>query len=209
MSNHLLRLFMGTCILLLSSCSAPVNAQEAASRTPAPIVSSPTAIKQNVQETGSPTSTPNAPTSIVAKPPATCPTTRPPNVPFVPPAPYPAKPPPAYVGQFWYGTPELWTMLGADGTWYALPHATAGYTQKVFWWRQGYSMDAEPNPELTVTGRRLDAPASSLQASRTTNASADFGQAMLIGVNVPTLGCWEITGHYHGHNLSFVVWVAP
>jgi hypothetical protein len=30
---------------------------------------------------------------------------------------------------------------------------------------------------------------------------------MLIGVHVTTLGCWEITGHYQGRDLSFVVWV--
>jgi hypothetical protein len=100
-------------------------------------------------------------------------------------------------------------MLGTDGTWSALPHDAAGYTQKVFWWRQGYNVVVEPTPSLTVTGRRLDAAAPPLVASGATNASADFGDAMLVGVDVPTLGCWKITGHYQGHDLSFVVWVAP
>jgi hypothetical protein len=31
---------------------------------------------------------------------------------------------------------------------------------------------------------------------------------MLLGVNFPTLGCWEITGHYQGQELIFVVRVA-
>ena len=141
--------------------------------------------------------------------PATCRTTTAPDVPFTPPMPYPAKPPARYVGQFWYGTPELWTMLGADGIWSSLPHSDAGYTQKVFWWNQGYNVDAEPTPKLTVTGRRLDAAASPLVSSGATNASADFGEAMLVGVDIPTLGCWQITGHYRGNELSFVVWVAP
>jgi hypothetical protein len=30
---------------------------------------------------------------------------------------------------------------------------------------------------------------------------------MVTGVNFPTLGCWEVTGDYHGDNLTFVVWV--
>jgi hypothetical protein len=30
---------------------------------------------------------------------------------------------------------------------------------------------------------------------------------MLVGVYVPTPGCWEITGEYRGEKLSFVVWV--
>jgi hypothetical protein len=141
-------------------------------------------------------------------PPATCPTTRRPEVAFAPPAPYPAQPPPAYAGQFWYGTPGLWTVLRADGTWANLPHSDAGYAQKVFWWRQGYDIVAEPEPELTVTGEQLDGPASYLVASRATNAAV-IGQAMLVLVEVPAPGCWQITGHYQGHTLRFVVWVAP
>jgi hypothetical protein len=100
-------------------------------------------------------------------------------------------------------------MLRADETWSSLPHSDAGYTQKVEWWRQGYNMGDEQTRKLTVTGRRLDAAASPLVASSATNAAADFGASMLVGVDIPTLGCWEITGHYEGHELSFVVWVAP
>jgi hypothetical protein len=32
---------------------------------------------------------------------------------------------------------------------------------------------------------------------------------MITGVDVPTLGCWEITGRYRSHELSFVVSVTP
>jgi hypothetical protein len=91
-----------------------------------------------------------------------------------------------------------------------LPHNPEGYTQKVFWWREGYFWRDEPEPELYVTGRRLDASAPPLKVSRATNAFAsDIGSAMLVGVDFPTLGCWEIIGSYGGHQLSFVVWVAP
>jgi len=55
----------------------------------------------------------------------------------------------------------------------------------------------------------LDAPALPLRVSKATNAFAsDIQSAMLVGVDFPTLGCWEITGRYQGHELSFVVWVA-
>jgi len=30
---------------------------------------------------------------------------------------------------------------------------------------------------------------------------------MVTGVNLPTPDCWEVTGHYQGHELRFVVWV--
>jgi hypothetical protein len=142
---------------------------------------------------------------------ANCPITQPQNPIFIPPSPY--SPTPTFAGHFWYGSDALWTDLLANGTWEALPyeaHEAAGYVQKVFWWRKGYISTTEQKPALTVTGRRLDAAATPLVASSATNASAaDIGDAMLVGIDVPTLGCWEITGHYHGHELSFVVWVAP
>ncbi len=147
-------------------------------------------------------------TVVSDDPPATCPITQPPEPPYVPPPPYPPNAP--FAREFWYGSEALWTSLNADGTWRELPHNTGGYTQKVFWWRKGYSWTDEPEPELSVTGRRLDASAPPLHASKATNAFApDIQSAMLVGVDVPTPGCWEITGRYGGRELSFTVWVAP
>jgi hypothetical protein len=34
-----------------------------------------------------------------------------------------------------------------------------------------------------------------------------MGAFMLTGIELPAAGCWEITGHYHGSSLRFVVWV--
>jgi hypothetical protein len=31
---------------------------------------------------------------------------------------------------------------------------------------------------------------------------------MVAGIFIPTLGCWRITGHYRGEELSYVVWVS-
>jgi hypothetical protein len=68
-------------------------------------------------------------------PAASCPTTRPPDRPFVPPAPYPRRPPPLHGEVFWYGTARLWTWLEADGT--------ARRSDKSLWWREGYDYGAE------------------------------------------------------------------
>jgi len=140
-------------------------------------------------------------------PPAECPITQPQTPPFVP---FNRKPS-LNSGEFWYGSDKLWTVVRSNGTWSNLPYSSSsGYTQKVFWWRQGYDVQAEPQPDLKVTGRRLDAPAPPLVASRATNAYADdIGSAMLVGVAVPSAGCWEITGQYRDAKLSFVVWVVP
>jgi len=136
--------------------------------------------------------------------PVTCPVTRPPSPPFVPPSP-PSAP---LSGSFWYGTPALWTSLETSGTWIGLPYHDGLYGQKVFWWRQGYDPRAEPQPPLTVTGTRIDQPAGPLISERATNAFAsDIGSAMLVGVDIPSGGCWRITGHLRSTELSFVVWI--
>jgi hypothetical protein len=195
------------CALLLPACASTG--------------SSPTRIAQPVVQPAyaqeeSPTVTPEASAALLASsdqasaphfPPVNCPVTTPPEPAFTPPAPYPQQPPGDY---FWYGSTSLWTALPQNGVWAELPHNPEGYTQKVFWWREGYSWTEEPEPELSVIGQRLDDPAPPLNVSRATNAfAADIQSAMLVGVDFPTPGCWEITGRYAGTELSFVVWVEP
>lgn len=141
-------------------------------------------------------------TTAVAKDvPETCPVTRASDYPFVPPAPYPEK---AFQGSFWFGTDELWTNLRENGTWRVMPRV---FRQRVFWWRQG--LREQSNHKLTVTGRRLDAPAPTLSADvHVGGGSTAAGQPFLeTRITLPTLGCWEITGHYESHDLAFVVWV--
>ena len=151
-----------------------------------------------------PTETPDL---VPHDPPASCPLTMPQNPPFIPPPPYDTM---GFKGEFWYGTNALWTAVRENGTWEALPHNPEGYTQKVFWWRDGYVWTGESEPELIVTAERLDGPAPLVKASKATNAhAADIGSAMLVGVDLPTLGCWKITGKYAHAELSFVVWVVP
>lgn len=162
---------------------------------------SPTNTPENVQ----PTATPEV---FSRNPPASCPITVPQDPVFVPPAPYDAL---GFEGYFWFGSNSLWTSLPQDGVWYGLPDTPHGYPQKVFWWREGYVWDKEPEPNLVVTVERLDAEAPRLVFSPATNAYAsDIGSAMLMGVDIPTPGCWKITGKYNdAAELSFVVWVAP
>lgn len=145
--------------------------------------------------------------TVLHAPPASCPLTIPQDPPFTPPSPYDSM---GFEAEFWYGSDALWTAVRQNGIWEALPQNPEGYTQKVFWWRDRYVWTEEPEPDLTVTGERLDASAPPLHASEATNASAsDIGSAMLVGVDLPTLGCWKITGKYGEAELSFVVWVAP
>jgi hypothetical protein len=89
-----------------------------------------------------------------------------------------------------------------------LPHDTPNdptFRQKMQWWRQGYDFRGEPIPKLKVTGRRLDAPAPPL-ITEVSNVSGSK-PSMMVGMNFPTVGCWEITGRYEDDELTFVVWV--
>ena len=141
-------------------------------------------------------------------PPATRPVTVPQDPPFTAPEPYSPNAP--FPTQFWFGFEHLWTAVPIDGIWAGLPLNADGYTQKIFWWSDLFSLKDELEPELVVTGERLDGEAPPLKASKATNAfAADIGDAMLVGVDFPTLGCWKITGQYKKSELSFAVWVAP
>lgn len=168
-------------LLLLTACGAPLAAREAED------VSAPAALPQY--------------------PPYSCPVTQPPDPAFIPPSPYP---PEAPYGDFWYGSAPLWTLLQPDGRWDGLPSHKDGYGQKVLWWREGYDMTTEQQPDITVSGRRLDGDGETFEQTGATNGyQGDVGEFMLTGVSIPAPGCWEITGYYRKSSLSFVVWVAP
>jgi hypothetical protein len=179
-----------------NAAAQPVNALENPTNLPEPAATDPIESAQ---------------AEIVAdEPPTSCPITQAPEVAFVPPEPYPPEPPARYADEFWYGTPELWTMLGTGATWNGLPLDKQGYTQKIFWWSQDFNVKEDPFPAFTVILERLDVPSAPIiAAEKATNAFADFGTAMLTGVELPTLGCWKITGQYQEAELSFVVWIAP
>lgn len=150
--------------------------------------------------------------------PESCPITHPSDPPFNPPEPVLSKedvhlkasPLGSLEGYFWHGGESLWTQLRLDGIWAELPFSERGYTQKIFFSREGYNWREEPLPPLTVSGRRLDVPGVDFEELEATNGfHPGVGSFMLVGVDIPTAGCWKITGHYEGHELSFVVWVEP
>ena len=145
-----------------------------------------------------PTAQPTPPATQRPRP--SCPTTLP-DPPFAAPSPYPSQP---FSGRKeWYGSEALWTMLDPNGeVWSGLPAGSGGLTQKTFW----FSNLMIP-AQMTVSGERLDDPGSFTSDPGTNATSSDFGDAMLVGIEVPTPGCWQITGHYRGAELSYVVLV--
>jgi len=147
-----------------------------------------------------------------------CPVSQPSDPPFRPPEPILSEEDELLKGPelgsleayFWHGSNSLWTQLRQDGVWRDLPRSERGYAQKIFFGSEGYNWRDEPLPALTVSGRRLGMPGLAFEELEATNGfHPQVGSFILVGVDIPTAGCWEITGHYQGQALSFVVWVAP
>jgi hypothetical protein len=100
-----------------------------------------------------------------------------------------------------YGNGKLWTLFWP----YNLVIATKGFLReegvihmKWPWWRgvQG---------ELTIAGRRLDAPAPPLTAEIPPGYGSSGFQPT--GILFPTEGCWEVTGSVGDAKLTFVTLV--
>ena len=149
---------------------------------------------------------------------AQCLTTFAPNPPFVPPAQYHTDVP---EGAFWYGTDQLWTALDFDGKWSMRDNVLhgKGYRTKLTFWSRSFDWHKEFEPRLVVVAKRLDVEAPSVVVA---HANAVFiprggrvptagtvAPAMMMAIDIPTAGCWEVTAHYRGHTLPFIVSVEP
>lgn len=135
-----------------------------------------------------------------------CTVTRP-NPPFAAPSPYPSSPPDDRYA--WFGTPQLWSMLELDGEVWDATSASFPVLVKTFWWSSDWAgMREEQEPAITVVATRLDGPGT-VTTDHATNAAAESlgGEAMLVGIEFPTPGCWQLTAQYRGAALSYVVWI--
>ncbi len=107
-------------------------------------------------------------------------------------------------GFAWFGSDELAAKIPEDGHWVGMG-PEHDYGDKFWWWRKGYRAIEEQRPELVVTANRLDRPAPPVRMDEATNAFGKNWDLMLIGMEFPTAGCWEVIGRYHGRELRFVL----
>jgi len=112
-------------------------------------------------------------------------------------APFPA-------AENWYGSESLAVILPKDGTW-GVTGATARIAVKLFVWSLGYEAGMER--ALDVGIRSLSGGPNDAIVKDVANATAESlgGSTMLVGIDFPSPGCWEVTLEYHGQVLSFVV----
>lgn len=92
-----------------------------------------------------------------------------------------------YVGLYPLGVTLITPAYGSP--------AEGPYGVKVGWWRS-------VSGSLTITGRRLDGEAPPLTAD--IPAGYGGGGFQVSGINYPTEGCWEVTGHVGDASLTFV-----
>ena len=131
----------------------------------------------------------------------TCPVTKASEHTFVPPALWGVGP--------WFGTEKLWTRVEMWEHW--RKDELGYYVPKLAWFSSTFDWTPEHWPKehlLTITGRRLDGPSKPL-IFETAEAYMPGRPFITAGVHLPTAGCWEITGHSKGENLTFVVKIVP
>jgi len=105
----------------------------------------------------------------------------------------------------WYGSEALATSLPKDGIW-PITADGALIAVKSMWWSPGFKPGTESN--LIVTIENLFDASKVANVSRVTNAGEIEGDNkwyMLVGIDIPHVGCWKVTGSYLGQELSFVV----
>jgi hypothetical protein len=98
----------------------------------------------------------------------------------------------------YHGNGRLWTVLFADGIVREAPRRDGSIAEKFPWWRG-------VRGRLTITGRRLDAPAPALRARIPDGYGPTGFQST--GIIFPTEGCWRVTGSAGTASLSFVTLV--
>jgi hypothetical protein len=107
------------------------------------------------------------------------------------------------LGAGWYGDQIFAVQLPNRGSWHGMG-PTRNFRDKLFWWGAGFDHGRES--DLVVSARHLGKDASAV-ISRVTGALYDplIGPTMLVAVEFPVSGCWEISGKYQGRELAFVV----
>jgi hypothetical protein len=107
---------------------------------------------------------------------------------------------------FWFGTHALFTHLSADGRWRG-QKSSSGTRNKLFIHRKNPEWLMEHPHQLVVTALRLDGDQRMINFPRINNAIMGKEVAMLLMLELPEAGCWQVTANYKSDSLAFVTWV--
>lgn len=106
-----------------------------------------------------------------------------------------------------YGLPGLWTTIPRSGSWPTSTSTSGGRFIRTFWYSSLWSMTDEPSPSISVSAGRFGGGQSVTGSAAVSARSRELGNSMIVSFDLPSGGCWEITGTYRGQSLSYVVWI--
>lgn len=104
----------------------------------------------------------------------------------------------------WYGSENLAALIRKDGHWNGMGKEH-NFRDKFWWSADGYDAHTDSNPNLVVFAENQDSPGSIASASQATNAFGDNWDAMLVMLEFPNAGCWQITGTYGDQAVQLVL----
>ena len=107
---------------------------------------------------------------------------------------------PSFLG--WYGSPGLYTWVPRSGS------AGPSTFIRTFWYSRAWSPADEPDPTIVVSAGRFGRGGESIIGGRAVSArSSELGTSMIVALELPSGGCWQIDATYRDQSLSYVVWV--
>lgn len=103
---------------------------------------------------------------------------------------------------YWYGSEKLAVRLPENGQW-NIEDSNNRISYRQLWWALDYKPFMEKDLKVTISEYNEEEVL--VEASPITNALIGNVWYMMVGTALPGLGCWEVSGEYHGETLSFVV----
>jgi hypothetical protein len=134
---------------------------------------------------------------------SSCPVTQPPTPRFVPASRFPTAP---YSSDFYFGSEKLWVRL-PNRPWRGVDAPNGGRRVKFPWFADDLGLEESRSPDLSITGRRLNASAPPLNVEGPHLAWTTY-YALTSALIFPSTGCWEISAKRKDTQIKFVMWVA-
>jgi len=110
---------------------------------------------------------------------------------------------PARQEYIWAGSTEFAAYASINGVWTGLG-PNHNYRNKWWWWREDHKAGSDRGPELVITASRLDKPAPFVKNTQAKDGYANDWDSIIVLMEFPAPGCWEMTGSSHDHELKFI-----
>ena len=102
-----------------------------------------------------------------------------------------------------FGDESLAALVPADGTWRGMG-ASSRYRDKFWWWRKDSDARTESSPNLKLHAVKLDDSGIEFDAGLATAGYGPGWDSMLVMLEFPSPGCWQVTGSYRDTSLTMV-----